>query len=79
MTEDPQKKSIGDELAAKNSGQNTANVLEFDPESGELVVRARSAQPHPDATAVDQIATDGFASTEGPMPRTRHMRFRRQR
>jgi hypothetical protein len=51
----------GDELLAKNSGEKTGNVLEFDPASGELIIRPHNAPAHPDATPVDQIATDGFA------------------
>jgi len=38
------------------------NRLEFDPETGELVVRRNDLPMNPDATTVDQIATDGFAA-----------------
>jgi hypothetical protein len=52
---------IGEELVVRNRGEITENRLEFDPETGELVVRRNDVPMNPDATTVDQIATDGFA------------------
>ena len=50
--------AIGDQLLAKNRKERTAAVhrLEFDPETGELVVRRADEPLNPDATTVDQIA-----------------------
>lgn len=53
---------IGKELVVRNKGEVTMNRLEFDPETGELVVRRNDLPMNPDATTVDQIATDGFAA-----------------
>jgi len=60
MQED-KTKNIGSALQAKNLGQSCDQVLEFDPTTGELVARQPGEIRNPDATTVDQIATDGFA------------------
>lgn len=62
---------IGGELLLRRGGSPVRNRLEFDPESGELRLRPRGqvsvAQPgspteaRPQATFIDQIASDGFA------------------
>lgn len=52
---------IGEQLILSNKGELTGNRLEFDPQTGELVVRRADDAPNPDATPIDQIATDGFA------------------
>ena len=52
---------IGEELALRSKGRPTQRRLEFDADTGELVVR-RCDEPLPaNATPVDQIASDGFA------------------
>jgi hypothetical protein len=53
--------SIGSHLMAAQENKDQSFALEFDPQSGELVVRRKSDLPNPDTTVVDQIATDGFA------------------
>ena len=40
---------------------NSSNELVFDPKTGELIVKGRNEiYTNPEATAVDQIADDGF-------------------
>lgn len=58
---DKQTEAIGLQLAKANQQSETGKALEFDPQSGELVVRPREQRVNPDATVLDQIATDGFA------------------
>lgn len=52
---------IGDELVVRTEGRPPRHRLEFDPTSGELVVRRSDAPIDPGVTPVDQIASDGFA------------------
>jgi len=55
--------SIGSELLQRREGRPAASKLEFDPQSGELRLRAHDDLPVPSAraTVIDQIASDGFA------------------
>jgi len=54
-------KQIRKELVSKNQGEYTGNELVFDPETGDLMVKARKEpKPSADATVLDQIAEDGF-------------------
>ncbi len=52
---------IGQQLIKANQQGETGKALEFDPQTGELVVRQKDQIVNPDATILDQIATDGFA------------------
>ena len=55
---------IGGELLLRRQGVPARHRLEFDPQSGELRLRPRTdqaRQANPEATFVDQIASDGFA------------------
>jgi hypothetical protein len=53
--------ALGKALHEKNQGQGSGSQLVFDPVSGEFVVVSAGDKVSPDATTVDQIATDGFA------------------
>lgn len=49
------------ELVVRGRGEVSTNRLEFDVKTGELVVRRAEDPRDPDATVIDQIASDGFA------------------
>ncbi len=52
---------IGEELTLRSQGRQPAQRLEFDPQTGELVLRRRDDPADERVTPVDQIAMDGFA------------------
>lgn len=61
---DKETRNLGDELAARNRNNSTGNDIVFDPVTGELVLLKPGEQRNPDATTVNQIAEDGFASSQ---------------
>jgi hypothetical protein len=48
-------------LTLRSQGRQPAQRLEFDPQTGELVLRRRDDPADERVTPVDQIAMDGFA------------------
>jgi len=62
---DKQPKKVQAELAQRAKGQGTGKELVFDPQTGELLVKAPSESlPSPDSAVVDSIAEDGFFARE---------------
>lgn len=56
-----QTTDVASEIERKVRGNASSNVLQFDPTTGELLIVKPGTVVNPDATTVDQIATDGFA------------------